>query len=214
MSVATAERDTPDSAIAALTPTVTAPRYADFEPVQLGYWRFVHAANGMFIEARSPALYARLQISPSLGAPYGSIESAVHMRGGVVGTDIADTIAERALYWSDKEWAGVIVYDHAEQCYRLIEPKVRSHSDIHISYERVDRDPRFTTVVDVHPHGHGRARFSAIDDASDTDGFYIAVVLGGCQSRASLHWSARITVFGRFVPIQWLPWEEWSCSNS
>ena len=214
MSVAAGAPDPRDATIEAVIPTVAAPRFAAFEPVQLGHWRFVHAANGMFIEARSPALYARLQISPSMGAPYGTLEPAVHMLGGRVGSDIADTIAERALYWSDQEWAGVVVYDHVDACYRLVEPQIRSRSKAHITYERVDGDPRFTTVVDVHTHGHGRARFSPVDHDSDTDGFYIAVVLGGCQSRASLHWSARITIFGRFVPIQWLPWEDWSCSTS
>lgn len=214
MSVATAERAALDSSLAEVTPTVTAPRYAAFEPVQLGRWRFVHAANGMFIEARSPALYARLQISASFGAPYGELEPAVHLLGGRVGSDIADAIAERALQWSATEWAGVVVYDHDDQCYRLIEPQVRSRSGTHITYERVDRDPRFTTVVDVHTHGYGRARFSPQDDDSDTVGFYIAVVLGGCQSRASLQWSARIAIYGRYVPIQWLPWEHWSCNDS
>lgn len=197
-----------DEAIAQATPTVMAPRFGEFQPVEVDRYRYVHAANGMFLEGRSRGVYIRTQLTPSLGGPYGSLESAVNLVGGPIPGAIRDEIMRKAREQVPQEWAGLVVYDHEAETYRLIEPDVQSRSENHISYTNLQHDPRYTLVVDVHSHGRGKAYFSSIDDASDTDGIYIAVVLGKCGHGQSMQWVSRLVVYGRHVAVSWVPWEE------
>lgn len=201
-------KDVRDQAIEQVTPTVVAPTFGEFQPVDVDRYRYVHAANGMFLEGRSRGLYARLRLTPALGGPYGSVEPAVHLVGGPVPGSIRDDIKRRAREACPNEWAGLVVYDHESRVYRLIEPDVKSRSDSHITYTNLQEDPRFTLVVDVHSHERGSADFSPTDDASDTDGIYIAVVLGRCGQDQEIEAVTRVVVYGRFVPVTWTPWEE------
>lgn len=200
--------DPRDKAIHQATPTVAAPLFSALEPVNVDAYRYVHAGNGVFLEARTPALYALVKLTESLGAPYGVLESKVCMVDGLVEADIGEQIFEKAIAACPLEWAGVVVYDREQARYRLFEPEVNSNSNEHINYNRIKEDDRYTIVVDVHTHGNGQPVFSSIDDESDIDGIYIAVVVGRCGRRETIHASSRLVVYGRHIALDWLPWRQ------
>jgi PRTRC genetic system protein A len=199
--------DPRDRAIFAATPTVTAPRFGVLAPVPVGQHRFVLAANGLFVQARTATLDLTLRVSDTVRLPYGVMEEKVVMVAGRLPRELFQAMRQKALAAHPREWAGVVLFDPAFGGYRLVEPEVESVSSGHIRYRTGAYDDALL-VCDVHSHGHHGAYFSGTDDASDQHGIYIASVLGRCGAGHTLESCSRIVIHGLFIDVAWTPWEE------
>ena len=195
--------DARDRIVFAQTPLVPMPRFSALVPLEVGRRRYIGAADGIYVQARHPALSLTLPV-PQL--PFGRLKPEVHLPGGLIPRALYEDIERRALARAPTEWAG-LVHWNAEQGYTLIEPPALQREATRISYttDQLDRD---CLVLDIHSHGYGKAFFSDIDDESDAYGVHFSTVLGRCQSRQTLQAKTRIVIDGQFFDIDWHPWED------
>lgn len=199
--------DPRDAALINATPVVAAPIYGSLTPVAIDTYRFVMAADGLYIEARSRAVAIRSHVATTFGMPYGGVRPTVDLAAAMPASIHADVLAclQRQL---PNEGACGVVFNHNTGDYELVEPVINHQSSSHIDYQRIAEDASRTLVVDVHSHGHGEAYFSRIDNADDIDGIYLAVVFGfdGANLNAPSH-VTRLVIYGYQIDVDWLPWE-------
>ncbi len=199
--------DPRDRVLLGATPTLMQPLFGMLPMVPMHRHRFVIARDGIYLQARTPALSVCLRVSGRhlCEFPYGRLDESVEMPGGPLPTDLVEALYAHAVQAAPKEWACAILYDPALRQYDMHVPETESVSNGHIRYRTVGFDAE-RLVFDVHTHGHGSAFFSRDDDASDREGgIYIAIVLGQCHTTASLTAKARIVVNGIFYPVPWIP---------
>ena len=199
--------DSRDVALIDATPIVAAPIYGTLTPVAIDTYRFVMAADGLYIEARSRALAIRSHLTTTFGMPYGWVFPMVDLVAAIPASMHADVLAclQRQL---PNEGACGVVFNHDTGAYELVEPVINHQSSSHIDYQRIAEDASRTLVVDVHSHGHHEAYFSEIDDDDDIDGIYLAVVFGfdGSKLNTPSH-VTRLVIYGHQIDVDWLPWE-------
>jgi len=179
--------DQRDQIVFGETPTLMQPLYGDTLPKpETGKHRFVIASDGVYVEAVNPVLEVRLPVAKSsIKLPYGQIGTAgVRLTHGRIPKRILQDVCEKTLW------------DKIRKEYALYEPDTISFSTRHISYRNVLPD-EYELVMDLHSHGRMPAFFSKTDDKSDIGGFYIAGVVGNCDSGEPT-FATRIVVNGNF----------------
>jgi PRTRC genetic system protein A len=159
--------DQRDQIVFGETPTLMQPLHGEALPKpETGKHRFVIASDVLYVEAM----------------PYGIIGSVgVRLVNGQIPKRILQDVCEKTLLCGECEWAGLVVWDKIRCEYALYEPDTISFSTRHISYRNVLSD-EYELVMDLHSHGRMPAFFSKTDDKSDLSGFYIAGVVGNCDS--------------------------------
>lgn len=191
--------DRRDQVVFAETPTLMQPLHGEGLPKpESGKHRFVIAGDGVYVEAVNPVLEVRLSVAKStIKLPYGQIGTVgVRLTHGQIPKQILQDVCEKTYLCSPNEWAGLVVWDKIRKEYALYEPDVISFSAGHISYRNVIPD-EYELVMDLHSHGNMPAFFSKTDDKSDIGGFYIAGVVGNCDSGEPT-FATRIVVNGHF----------------
>ncbi len=191
--------DTRDQIVFGETPTLMQPVYGESLPKpEIGKHRFVIANDGLYVEAINPVLEVRLPVAKSsIKLPYGIIGSVgVRLVNGQIPKRILQDVCEKTLLCGECEWAGLVVWDKIRCEYALYEPDTISFSTRHISY-RNELSDEYELVMDLHSHGSMPAFFSKTDDKSDMGGFYIAGVVGNCDSDEPT-FATRIVVNGHF----------------
>lgn len=181
------------------TPTLMQPLHGEALPKpEMGKHRFVIASDGVYVEAINPVLEVRLPVAKStIKLPYGEIGAVgIHLIQGQIPKRILQDVCEKAFLCGKYEWAGLVVWDKIRLEYALYEPEVISLGVGHISYRNVLPDD-YELVMDLHSHGSMSAFFSRTDDKSDLGGFYIAGVVGNCDSDEPT-FATRIVVNGHF----------------
>lgn len=176
--------DRRDQIVFGETPTMMQPLYGESLPKpETGKHRFVIASDGMYVEAINPVLEVRLLVAKSpIKLPYGQIGAVgVRLTHGQIPKRILQDVCEKTFFCAPNEWAGLVVWDKIRKEYALYEPDTISFSTRHISYRNVLPD-EYELVMDLHSHGRMPAFFSKTDDKSDIGGFYIAGVVGNCDS--------------------------------
>ena len=181
------------------TPTLMQPLHGESLPKpETGKHRFVIASDGVYVEAINPVLEVRLPVAKStIKLPYGQISAVgVCLVNGQIPKRILQDVCEKTFLCVPNEWAGLVVWDKIRSEYALYEPDTISFSNRHISYRNVLPD-KYELVIDLHSHGNMPAFFSKTDDQSDIGGFYIAGVVGNCDSGEPT-FATRIVVNGHF----------------
>lgn len=181
------------------TPTLMQPLHGEALPKpETGKHWFVIASDGVYVEAMNHVLEVRLPVAKSLiKLPYGQIGAAgVRLANGQIPRRILQDVCEKTFLCCPNEWAGLVVWDKIRKEYALYEPDVISFSPGHISYRNVLPD-EYELVMDLHSHGSMPAFFSKTDDKSDLGGFYVAGVVGNCDSGEPT-FATRIVVNGHF----------------
>lgn len=160
-------------------PLMPAPRFGALNVLGVGQKRFLGAADGLYVEARTQALGLRLKIGEAL-LPYGPLAPEVALPAGPVPRALLREFVKRAQSLAHREVAAAVVLD-ADGAYRLEWPAVEHASAGHIRYRDTFDDARL--VLDLHSHASGAAFFSHMDDASDLSrpGPYFALVVGRCD---------------------------------
>lgn len=202
-------KDSRDRAILGSTPTLMQPLYGELPPVDHYRHRFVLARDGLYLQARTPALSVCLRVTGEVLCPfpYGELQESVQLTAGKIPYSLYMEMSKRALAANPTEYACLALYDKDNNEYRLHEPGVVSASPGHIDFTTGGYDPE-SVVLDLHTHGEGEAFFSPTDDHSDGQGgIYFASVLGRCQSSETMTAATRIVVNGIFYPVPWTPWE-------
>jgi len=201
--------DQRDIAIATATPILPAPRFGKLEPVPIGQYRYVMAANGIFVQARTPVLDISLRFQDvAMRVPYGQMKEEVRFTRGVIPESLKEQIYEASCRVAPNEWAGLICFNFKSGQYELIEPEADTRSPVRVQYKR-DSFNEKGVIVDLHSHGTsplGQRGFSATDDRDDEYGIYLACVLGKCTSPQDIEIRTRIVIHGMFYQVDWTPW--------
>jgi PRTRC genetic system protein A len=200
--------DPRDAAIHATLPMVMAPRYGDIEPLSIGSKRLVAAANGIFLEVRSPAVHARVLLQEmETPLPYGVAETFVRLTAGAVPVALLHEAVDRAVEACPNETALAVMLDPSGTSYVIEDVPIDDASPLSVRYTDQLDDDRL--VFDIHTHGNATAHFSCIDDDSDRSrrGPYIALVLGTCAERNETTFNARLCCSPYLValPVHALP---------
>lgn len=167
--------DARDSILYAACPLTPAPTFAPFAPLTVPGKRLVGARDGLYLEARSPALHWLLRVV-ALPLPYGPVTPFLRPALGPLPRTMLFEIARASLAASPNEIAFGI--EATAEGYALTLPPINHASPVAVSYQDAF-DPDHL-VLDIHSHGeHGQAFFSATDDASDLSraGPYLAAVI-------------------------------------
>jgi len=195
MSAAVDQRD---AILQAAFPTVPVPRFGALPELEVGRKRLLMAADGVYLEVRSTALHARLRLA-AVETPHGTCTECITPTGGRLDQTWIGKLAALALDGGASEVAGGIVLGSEGWC--IQHPQTLSSSGDHVSYRDEFEDDRL--LVDMHSHGAHDAFFSSTDDAGDLSrpGPYLAVVLGRCESRATLSWVVRFVCAPYLIPL-------------
>jgi len=204
-SIAPYLTDRRDATLLSVCPMLMQPRFGTLAPVAPGTKRFVAAQDGIYLEAATPAIDARVRFAATPPLPYGAVSEHITAAAGLIPRELFDFMCERAVKQCPDEYAAVVLLDANGRDYCLHEPRVKSVSGGHITYATHDFETE-RLVLDLHSHGHGQSFFSATDDASDQDGLYFASVLGRCGAGDTITATTRLVVDGFFVPLSWHPW--------
>lgn len=191
--------DRRDQIVFGETPTLMQPLYGEpLKKPEIGKHRFVIAGDGVYVEAINSVLEVRLPVAKSaIKLPYGQMGAVgVRLVYGQIPKAILHDVCEKAFLSAPNEWTGLAVWDKIRKEYALYEPDVISCSTGHISYRNVLPD-EYELVMDLHSHGAMPAFFSKTDNMSDIGGFYIAGVVGNCDSGEPT-FATRLVVNGHF----------------
>jgi PRTRC genetic system protein A len=191
--------DRRDQIVFGETPTLMQSLHGEALPKpETGKHRFVIAGDGVYVEAINPVLEVRLPVAKSsIKLPYGRIGAVgVRLTHGQIPKRILQDVCEKTFLCAEYEWAGLVVWDKIRKEYALYELDTISSSTRHISYRNALPD-EYELVMDLHSHGSMPAFFSKTDDKSDIGGFYIAGVVGNCDSGEPT-FATRIVVNGHF----------------
>ena len=193
--------DPRDIVLFADAPTLMVPRFGTLPDLACGRRRYLAAADGFYLQARSPVLDLCVRLAP-VSLPYGPLSQYVQLLHGGIPESIGDELTALAIAGGVTEIAALVVA--GANGYEVIQPPVESASAGHVRYRRnvVDEE---SVVVDVHSHGPGAAYFSPVDDAGfDRCGVHYSVVFGRCTGQ--LEWACRLCVHGTYFDLDHLPW--------
>jgi len=149
-----------------------------------GERRYLAARDGIWIEARTPALHLRIRLS-EVSLPYGQVNGLCELAGGLLPEQLTKDVVACAKASGPTEAARLAIWLPDEQRYDLIEPAIDSASAGHVTYAAWTDSPGRHLAIDIHTHGNGPAYFSPIDDQSDRSVHepHLSVVLGRCRGR-------------------------------
>jgi PRTRC genetic system protein A len=202
-----------DKACFSVTPTLMAPRFGTLPEIEVGQQRFIIAKGGVYIEARTPTLHARLRVSePDQPFPYGDVDEHIRLTGGHIPFEVIDNARQMAVSNSPNEWGGSICWS-PERGYWLEQPEILTQTGEMLSYRNTVDDSQL--VLDIHSHGLHGAYFSGTDDADDIDrgGVYLAAVIGSCDSEtatdvSTMRVALRMVINGHLIDLtRGVPWE-------
>lgn len=172
-------------------------------PLPEGRFRYVLAANGLFVQARTAALEASVALAPvPAGLPYGPARAGARLRAGPLPPDLRAELKRRAAAACPLEWSAYVLREGAG--YAVFEPPPISRDAGHVRYRPLPEDLQDRLALHVHSHGAGAAYFSAQDDLADReggDGVYFAVVFGRCGAVATMTETWRLVVWRWCWPL-------------
>jgi len=188
-----------DKAVSLAMPILGVRHASPLEEIEVGKQRLLVAADGMYVEARSPSLHVRWRVAEST-TPYGKVEPVLCPTNGPLPYTLVRAFVGATMHSPAVEIAALIEAANGKgHQLRYLDPI--SNGAGHVSYS--DRDTNDDTLlVDMHSHGVFDAKFSRQDDDSDRSrrGPYVAVVVGNCNT-SKPHIAARIVVAGHLIEV-------------
>ncbi|MBA7689611.1 MAG: hypothetical protein GH143_01730 [Calditrichaeota bacterium] len=155
------------------------------------YYNYILASNGLFIEAESPLIDARIPVTECEVRGLAPMETKVTLTYGSIPQRFWELALDTFLAEPDKEqYVGVT----ADAGYHFYLP-VQDKNDGSVIYEFGNK-----VVLDIHSHGHMGAFFSTKDD-EDEKGLKLYGVVGKLNATPVV--KMRIGVYGYFKPLAW-----------
>lgn len=185
-------------------PTVLAPRFQPFAPLDVTGDRFVLSRTRVLFEVCRPWLYAVKAISNSLmrSTPYGDgPEETVKLRCGPIPRVLLEEFRQQAKNAFPLETAAWIVWNDKTGHFGLKSLVELSSTADRVAFERPVLPLGNHLVIDIHSHGSEAAFFSPTDDEDDKDQLCISVVLGNVD-RDIPSMVARLCMLGVFSPVK------------
>lgn len=181
-------------------PMVMAPHEGGLDPIEGFGKRLIAAADGVYLEARSPALHLLLKVQDvEIAFPFGSITPFVRPLHGPIPAALLHEFIHQSIHARPDETAAIILA--GPNGYRMECPRIETASGGHVRYyDEFDDDE---IVMDLHSHGLGKAFFSGTDDASDRSrrGPYLAVVAGYSETYSTTPLVIRAVCGNYLIPL-------------
>lgn len=155
------------------------------------YYDYIFASNGVFIEAESPLIAARIPVADCDIRGLAPIEPKISLTYGSIPQRFFDLALD--LFLSDKETEHYVAIK-GEAGYQFFIP-VQDKSAGSVVYE-VGK----SVVLEIHSHGHGGAWFSGTDNIDET-GLKLYGVVGKLAATPIV--KLRIGVYGYFRDLFW-----------
>lgn len=172
--------DPRDQLLLAQCPVAGAPRHGPWQPLHAAGQRMLLAANGVFLEVRTPVLYALQQVGqldPALTLPYGPLRNAIQFSFGAFPRALVEQFIAAARYACPEELAGALVYHCVSRQLRLVLHKTVHGGSASVDYRMKGLAAQELVALDLHSHGLLPACFSPADDRDD-QGICVAGVVG------------------------------------
>ncbi|KKL05975.1 hypothetical protein LCGC14_2600660 [marine sediment metagenome] len=155
------------------------------------YYDYIFASNGVFIEAESPLIAARIPVADCDIRGLAPIEPKISLTYGSIPQRFFDLALD--LFLSDREIEQYVAIT-GEAGYQFYIP-VQDKSAGSVVYE-VGK----SVVLEIHSHGHGGAWFSGTDNIDET-GLKLYGVVGKLAATPIV--KLRIGVYGYFRELFW-----------
>jgi len=155
------------------------------------YFNYILAANGIFIEAESPIIAARVSIADCEIRGLAPMETKVTLTYGSIPQRFWDLALDTFLAEPDKEHYVAVT---AAAGYHLYIP-VQDRNGGSVTYEVGEN-----VVLDLHSHGSMGASFSGQDNR-DEKGLKLYGVVGSLNATPMV--KLRIGVYGYFKTLAW-----------
>lgn len=160
--------------------------------------------DGVMLILRRPWLELDAWVAPHLPAylPYGSAgRPGANLRCGLVPAEHLERILEHFAAALPNEAAAFVIWNEDNRAFAVIFPAIDEATPSRLVYRTPVLEPGWHVVCDIHSHGHGRAFFSATDDADDAHATKIAIVIGQLAHPAGPAMLGRICANGMFLPM-------------
>ena len=193
--------DPRDFALQHTMPTVMVPKFGAFERLQNAGHRLLMASNGVWIEAKRPGIYSRLQLADALPVvtPYGAMTDEVTLGFQKIGSYVQQFV-DYARSNLPHEVAMALIYNESEDSVRFVTLPATSSSSAHITYAYPELGNGEHVVMDIHSHAEAPAFFSSLDNADDRGDVKVAIVVGKVDS-SNPQIKARLCTMGRYLPL-------------
>jgi len=155
------------------------------------YYNYILASNGLFIEAESPVLAARIPVAECNVRGLAPMESKVTLTYGSIPQRFWDLILDFFLAEPDKEHYAAVTADAGYHFYIPVQDGTAGG----VTYEVGDK-----VVLDFHSHGCMEASFS-LKDNDDEAGLKLYGVVGKLNTTPVV--KLRIGVYGYFKTLAW-----------
>jgi len=155
------------------------------------YYDYIIASNGIFIEAESPLIAARIPVAECEIRGLAPIETKVSLTYGSIPQRFFDLALDLFLADSSFEHYVAIVGDAGYHFYIPVQDK---------SAGGVVYEVSTSVILEIHSHGHMGARFSSTDNIDET-GLKLYGVVGKLNATPIV--KLRIGVYGYFKELSW-----------
>lgn len=153
------------------------------------YWL---AGNGIFVDASSPYLNARVRIAGTPVRGLMPLESRLELKNGPIPRRLWDFAL--SMFMTDITREKCLAVVREDGAYRIRQP-AQEGGAARIEYARVPN-----AVLDIHSHGTMTAFFSSTDDR-DEQAFRLYMVAGRLD-RLIPETKIRVGVYGYFAPVR------------
>ncbi len=154
---------------------------------------YVLGSGGVYVQARSAHLAARVPVAPGSVRGLAPVAEKLELTHGPIPAYLFALGLRWFLETPDTERFFAVGWDG--RAYRPVVPEQEGTASS-LTYR-----PPAGVVAEFHSHGKGRAFFSATDD-KDEQGFRIYGVVGRLDSPLP-ELSLRVGVYGHFAPLCW-----------
>ena len=156
------------------------------------YYNYILAANGLFIEASSPILAARVPVAECEVRGLAPMKPKIALTYGSIPQHFFDQALDAFLAAPDRERYVAVT---AAAGYHFYTP-VQDEGDASVVYEVGD-----SVVLDIHSHAHMPAFFSHQTDDKDEAGLKLYAVVGRLNATPVV--KLRVGVYGYFHSLAW-----------
>ena len=156
------------------------------------YYDYILAANGLFIEASSPMLSARVPVAECQVRGLAPLKMKIALTYGSIPQHFFDLALDTFLAAPDRERYVAVT---AAAGYDFYVP-VQDGSEASVVYEMGD-----SVVLDIHSHAHMPAFFSQQTDDKDETGLKLYAVVGRLNATPVV--KLRVGVYGYFQTLAW-----------
>ena len=156
-------------------------------------YNYHFAANGVFIEAENPLIYALVPIAFCHIRGVQPMGPEVRLKNGRVPGSLFDLSVNTAIAQVDREFYFAVTWPGDGKYHLMLTHQAGIEG-------KVDYYTQDNTVLEIHSHGRLAAAFSSIDD-QDEQGLRAACVIGCLDREPQV--AVRLGVYGYQFEVDW-----------